>query len=44
VTFGILGTFQRVHKFKGPERWGGSFREIGYSLLVAMVKETKERN
>lgn len=23
VTFGILGTFKRVYKCQGPERWAG---------------------
>jgi hypothetical protein len=42
----ILGTFQRICKCQGPiGRVGGcwSFREVGCSLLVAMLKEETKK-
>lgn len=47
VTFGILRTFQRIHKYDGllRGRAGGqwSLGEVVYSLLVARVKEKKQK-
>lgn len=38
VMFGMLGTFQRVHKCEGRGScW--SFKEVGCTLLGAVVKE-----
>ena len=46
VTFGMLGTFQRVYKCKGSDRRGicghWSLREVGCGFLVAIVKEGKK--
>lgn len=41
TTFGILGTFERVYKHKGPKRGCRSFKEISCGLLVVTLKETK---